>query len=195
MLKLLFLVYRVFRRLRNEISTLLFKSVISEIGTEIRVDWPFYGLGFKYMKVGSNFSASSGLRLDAFDEYAGVEHSPEITIGNNVFLGYYVHIGAIGRMEIGNNVLISSHVLITDHQHGQITPEMLEIIAKDRPLFSKGNVTIEDNVWIGEGACILDGITIGKNSVIGCNSVVTKSVPPNSVAVGIPARVIKTVST
>lgn len=193
MLRTLFLFYRVFNRLQNELSTILFKSAISRAGGGIRVNWPFYGLGYKYITIGENFTAKSGLRIEAWDEYAGVAHHPEITIGDNVIFEHQLHIGAIGKMKIGNNVLVGSHVLITDHQHGQLTPETLQMAAKDRPLFSKGNVTIEDNVWIGEGACILDGTTIGKNSVIGCNSVVTKNVPPNSVVGGIPAKVLRTI--
>jgi acetyltransferase-like isoleucine patch superfamily enzyme len=194
MFKLLFVFYRVFNRLQNELSTVLFKSAIGQYGKEIRVNWPFCGLGYKYITIGNNFTAESGLRIEAWDKYAGVPYSPEIIIGDNVSFGYYAHIGAISKMIIGNNVLIGSHVLITDHQHGRLTPETIKIMPRDRPLFSKGNVTIEDNVWIGEGVCILDGTTIGRNSVIGCNSVVTKDVPPNSVVAGVRAEVVRSIN-
>ncbi len=193
MLKIFFLFYKLLIKLQREASTLAFKSVISEAGKGLSINWPFFVMGYEYMKIGKNFSAAPGLKIAAWAENAGFKYSPEIIIGDDVSLGFSVHIAAIGKMKIGNNVLIGSHVLITDHQHGRLTPETLQILAKNRQLVSKGNVTIEDNVWIGEGVCILDGTTIGKNSVIGCNSVVTKNVPPNSVVVGVSAKVIRTV--
>jgi len=76
--------------------------------------------------------------------------------------------------------------------HGEITAEALKIPPALREVVSKGPVIIEDNVWIGEGVAIMPNLTIGKNSIIGANSVVTSTIPPNSVAAGIPARVIKT---
>ena len=65
-------------------------------------------------------------------------------------------------------------------------------VAKRR-LHSKGPIIIEDNVWIGENACILENVRIGKCSIIGANAVVTHDIPPYSVAVGVPAKVIKTI--
>jgi acetyltransferase-like isoleucine patch superfamily enzyme len=68
---------------------------------------------------------------------------------------------------------------------------MLSIPPSERKLISKGPVIIGDNVWVGEGVAILPNVTIGRNCIIGTNSVVTKSIPENSVAAGIPAKVIK----
>jgi len=102
-----------------------------------------------------------------------------------------VHIGCTNKIVIGDNVLIASRVYITDHSHGEVTIDALNIPPNFRPIISKGPVIIEDNVWIGEGVCILSGVTIGKNAIIGANSVVTKNVSPNSVVGGVPARVIK----
>ena len=61
----------------------------------------------------------------------------------------------------------------------------------ERPLISKGAVVIENNVWVGEGVVIMPGITIGENSIIGANSVVTKDVPKNTVVGGVPAKILK----
>ncbi|OHB58918.1 MAG: hypothetical protein A2Y12_17715 [Planctomycetes bacterium GWF2_42_9] len=60
-----------------------------------------------------------------------------------------------------------------------------------QPLVNPGTVQIEDEVWLGEGVCVMPNVTIGKHSVIGSNAVVTKNIPPYSVAVGIPAKVIR----
>lgn len=121
----------------------------------------------------------------------GNSYSPSITIGHNVCFNYRCHVGAINKIIIGNNVLIGSQVLITDHSHGELTKEELLISPAKRKLYSKGPVIIGDDVWIGEGACILPNVTIGHNSVIGANSVVTHDIPPFSIVGGNPARIIR----
>ena len=113
--------------------------------------------------------------------------------GDNVQLNDFVHITAHEYVSIGNNVLIASKVYISDVSHGsyigsfQSTPNETP---SSRTLVTKP-VIIEDNVWLGEGVCILPGVTIGHGTIIGSNSVVTKDIPSNSIAVGSPARVIK----
>jgi acetyltransferase-like isoleucine patch superfamily enzyme len=175
----------------NFCITFIFKLAVRDVGKGCRMCYPTYLKGTEYIQVGTKFRAGPGFRIEAWDEYLDVKYHPQIIIGNNVAVGFNVHIGAIGRMEIGNDVLIGSNVLITDHQHGRLTPEDEDILAIDRPLYSKGNVVIEDNVWIGEGVCIMDGIRIGKNSVIGANAVVLKDIPQGSVAGGIPAKILR----
>ena len=140
--------------------------------------------------IGHNFSACPGLRIECWDKYAGYSYFPQIVIGNNVSCNYRCHIGAVNKIVIGNNVLIGSQVLIIDHAHGEGNVDMFQAPI-DRKLFSKGPIVIEDNVWIGGGAILLPGVTIGKNSVIGAGSIVTRSIPENCVAVGNPCRIIK----
>ena len=89
-----------------------------------------------------------------------------ITIGNNTAIGSFCHIWGQGGVKIGNNVLIAAHCCIT-------------------------SVIIEDDVWLGYGVYVLPGICIGKGSVVGAGSVVTKDIPPYSVVVGNPAQIIK----
>ncbi len=108
-----------------------------------------------------------------------------------MIVNYHVHIGAISRLEIGNNVLIGSHVLIIDHEHGKSTAEEIIQPPVSRPLISKGPVVIEDNVWIGEGACVLPGVRVGQNAIIGANSVVTRDVAPGDIVGGTPAQTIR----
>jgi acetyltransferase-like isoleucine patch superfamily enzyme len=121
----------------------------------------------------------------------GQAFNPRVVIGNGVAINYDCHIGCVNRIEIGNNVLIASKVHITDHSHGAVDKTALATPPARRTLISKGPVIIEDNVWIGEGAVVLAGVRIGRNSIIGANAVVTKDVPADCVAGGIPARVIK----
>jgi acetyltransferase-like isoleucine patch superfamily enzyme len=148
-------------------------------------------VGAHNIVVGDNFNAYARLRLEAYDWHLGFGFSPQIIIGNNVCINYDCHIGCINKISIGNNVLIASKVFITDHFHGEIDGGILDVPPAQRKLFSKGSVIIEDNVWIGEAVAILPDVRIGFGSIIGANSVVTKSIPARSIACGIPARVIK----
>lgn len=117
---------------------------------------------------------------------------PVIEIGDGCRFGERNHITAVNRITIGSHLLTGSYVLISDNAHGSSSTDMLNIPPLERPLVSKGEVHIGDNVWIGDKACILAGVQIGNNVIIGANSVVTKDVPDNCVAAGIPAKVIKT---
>ncbi len=110
-----------------------------------------------------------------------------LLIGEGSIIGHLNHIFATGEIEIGKNVLTADKVFISDnlHEFGDIhTP----IHAQGIKQLSK--VYIGDGSWIGENVCII-GASIGKNCVIGANSVVTKDIPDYCVAVGIPAKIIK----
>lgn len=148
-------------------------------------------VGGKYIHVGKNFCSDIDVKIEAWDHHLDEVYSPEIKIGDNVFFNSRTHISAINKMEIGNGVLTGSDVLICDNNHGGSNHDELLIPPQKRKLYSKGSIIIEDNVWIGDKAVVLGGVTIGTGSVIGACSVVTKDIPPYSVAVGNPARIIK----
>lgn len=152
---------------------------------------PCYIRNPKYITIGKNFGSLNNLRLEALDEYQGEKYTPEIIIGDNVSFTADCHIGCINKIVIGNNVLIASKVYISDHSHGEIDEQIKSVAPAKRKLVSKGPVIIEDNVWIGEGVSVLPNVTIGKNSIVGANAVVTKDIPPNSIVGGVPAKILK----
>ena len=102
-----------------------------------------------------------------------------ISIGKHCAINSGVYIQGFNNVNIGNRVVLSMNVLVLDSGLD---------FNKDH---IKSFITIEDDVWIGAGAIILPGVKIGKNSIIGAGSVVTKDVPPNSVYAGNPAKFIK----
>lgn len=176
----------------DKIFSLVVKKSLSKTGSNFFIKYPADILGEKYICVGDNFSSFGRLRIEAYDNHLENVYKPSIIIGDNVSINFDCHIGCVNRIVIGNNVLMASKIFITDHMHGEISAEALKTPPSLRKVISKGPVIIEDNVWIGEGVAIMPNVTIGKNSIIGANSVVTASIPPNSVAVGIPAKVLKT---
>ena len=139
--------------------------------------------------IGKNNIFRQNVMLSTWD--CESNRSPKITIGNDCDFGRYNHITCSNQVTIGNGVLTGMFVLITDNSHGNLTIEESEIRPSLRPLFSKGEVVIGNNVWIGDKAAILAGVHIGDGAIIAANAVVTKDVPARVVVGGVPAKVIK----
>ena len=177
-----------FCRWRNFIYSHILANWFATKVNDVSIGFPARIRGGKYIILGNGFSFKSGLRMEAIDQYLNQTFSPQIIIGKNVSINNDCHIAAINKITIKDNVVIASKVFISDHFHGKSDLESLNIKVIERDLFSKGEIIIEENVWIGEGVAILSNVIIGKNSIIGSNAVVTKDVPPNTVAVGIPAK-------
>ena len=152
---------------------------------------PFDIRNRKYIHLGKNFTSGFGCRIEAFPNSKDIKFC--IEFGENVQINDFVHIGSIGSITIGDNVLIASKVYISDHNHGNyngiINDEPMSIPINRKPICKP--VSVGNNVWIGESACILPGVKIGNGAVVGALSVVTKDVPPYSIVAGNPAKVIK----
>lgn len=154
------------------------------MGINTIVEPPFYITGDRFIEVGENNLFGRFIRIEAISFFNGVSFSPRIIIGNNVVINPRTHIGAINYIQIKDNVLIGSNVLITDHLHGTTNIDDLKIQPNARKLVSRGGIIIEEDVWIGDNVVILSNVSIGRNSVIGANAVITKDVNPFSVVVG-----------
>jgi acetyltransferase-like isoleucine patch superfamily enzyme len=114
-------------------------------------------------------------------------HEGAVEIGAKTVMGQECTISAYQRVRIGDECVIADRAMFIDFDHG--------IVEVERPIRLQGiykrDVEVGNNVWIGYGACILRGVSVGDNSVIGSNSIVTKDVPANAVVGGIPARIIR----
>ena len=114
-------------------------------------------------------------------------HEGVVEIGEKTVMGQECTISAYQRVRIGEQCVIADRAMFIDFDHGSVEVE--------RPIRQQGiykrDTRIGNNVWIGYGACILRGVTVGDNAVIGTSAVVTRDVPANAVVAGVPARVIR----
>jgi acetyltransferase-like isoleucine patch superfamily enzyme len=114
-------------------------------------------------------------------------HEGEVVIGDKTVLGQECTISAYKRVRIGEQCVIADRAMFIDFDHGTVEVE--------RPIRQQGiykrDVDVGSNVWIGYGACILRGVRVGDNAVIGTNAVVTADVPANAVVGGVPAKVLR----
>jgi acetyltransferase-like isoleucine patch superfamily enzyme len=114
-------------------------------------------------------------------------HEGEVSIGAKSVLGQECTISAFQHVSIGRECIVADRVMLIDFDHG--------VTESERPIRLQGiykrDVDVGHNVWVGYGACILRGVAVGDNAVIGTSAVLTTDVPENAVVAGIPARVIR----
>lgn len=190
--RLIFPFCEIFRAIKIRLYTGYYSHEFKAFGNNSIIK-PLFQMtrGLEYISVGNDAYLGQSLQLTAWDRFGDQTFKPQIVIGNNSAIGDNSHITAINSIIIGDNVLTGKRILITDNSHGASEPELLETAPNQRPLYSKGPIVIEDNVWIGEKATILPGVRIGRGAIIGANAVVTKDIPPYALAGGNPAKIIK----
>ena len=114
-------------------------------------------------------------------------HEGEVEIGAKTVLGQECTISAFQHVSIGRECILADRVMLIDFDHG--------VVEVDRPIREQGiykrDVRVGHNCWLGYGACILRGVTVGDNAIVGTSAVVTREVPENAVVAGIPARVLR----
>ena len=163
-----------------------FKKRFASFGEGSVIHYPSLITEHENISIGKNTTILANSRIQIYNALTGRE--AKIAIGSNCYFGFHLTILAGGSINIGDDVLIASNVLITCENHG-MNPES-KIPYMNQPLKCK-DVSIGEGSWIGEKVSVMPGVKIGKKCVIGTNAVVTKSIPDYSMALGIPARVIK----
>jgi acetyltransferase-like isoleucine patch superfamily enzyme len=178
----------IYFKLRDYLSVIIYRVFLSfgfkKMGRGARIIWPLRIVGSRFVRLEDHVTLQYGAYIAALR--IGPQ-APEIDIGSGTQVGNYAHIICSRKVEIGSRVLIADRVYIADNLHEY---EDVERPVMDQPLRQIGNVSIGAGSWIGENVCIL-GCTIGKNCVIGANSVVTKDIPDYCVAFGCPAVPVK----
>jgi galactoside O-acetyltransferase len=187
-------------KLRNLIYSMIFARMGSEVYIQNGVEF----IGTKCIAIGKGVYIFKGVRIDAkghennriyLEDRVAIERNVNIGcledtcihIGEETFIGPEVSIAGPGDIKIGKHCMIAAHSGIYANHHNFADPKKL---IKHQEVIRQG-IVIEDDCWLGHGVTVLDGVTIGKGSVIGAGAVVNKNIPAFSVAVGIPARVIK----
>ncbi len=165
-------------------SSLIYKHSFKEFGYSSRIIKPLRIIHSEYMTIEKNVCIDSYAYLIATTDLV---RQPQFIIREGTKIGNFNHISCAKKLEIGKSVLTADRVYISDnfHQYNDIN---LPIIRQS--IGSKGEVYVGDNTWIGDGVCIIS-CRVGKNCVIGANSVVLDDIPDYSVAVGAPAKVVK----
>lgn len=128
--------------------------------------------------IGNKFITSNNVTILAYSK---------INFGKNVFINAYSRIVAMDKIVIGDNVTIAQFVSIIDHDHNYNIKDNILCLEG----YNKSEITIGNNVWIGDKVTITKGVTIGNNVIIGANSLVVKDVLSNTVVGGNPLRLLK----
>lgn len=141
----------------------------------------------KKITFGDNCDIAQNVVFAPLNTRHGENYPSKIIVGNGVHFGAFDRIASMNEVRIDDNVLFAAFVHVTDHSHQYEDPN---VPVTHQGVFSKGPVHIKEGAWLAFGCHILSGVTVGKNSVIAANSVVTKDVPDYTVVAGNPARII-----
>lgn len=181
-------------KIAKQIEWNYYKKRLANIGKNSQIGQNFSIINPDGISIGDNFSGGCDIALWSWNAVNIKGDDCKLIIKNNVSITDRCIISAANRIEIGNGCLLGRDTFITDNSHGEnISINELNISPHERNIFSKGPVIIGDNVWTGKNVCIMPNVKIGNGAIIGANSVVTHNIPPYSVAVGSPAKVIKTI--
>lgn len=163
------------------------RRLLTPAGRRWRTDgFVFFGHGLE-IEIGKSGRVDFGRFVWIGDRTKVRCHEGLVEIGPKTVMGQECTITAYQHVRIGEQCVIADKAMFIDFDHG--------VVEVERPIRTQGiykrDVEVGSNVWIGYGACVLRGVRVGDNSIIGTNSVVTKDVPANAVVGGIPARILR----
>ena len=164
---------------RKKINFLLYKMTASWLPISQRLSFAKKARGFWAKRIVKSFGKNVNIEK-------GATFGPEVSIGDRSGIG--INCEMYGPVSIGNDVMMGPEVIVYTSGHRF---ERTDISMMDQGFTDVKPVTIGNDVWIGRRVIIMPGVTIGDGCVIGAGAVVTKDIPPYSVAVGVPAKVIK----
>jgi len=164
----------------------LIKMRVRSWGRNSRILAPATIIGGGGITVGERVTIREHAWLNARSDWP--DGRSTLTIGDGVYIGRFVQINAWSEVEIESDVLVGDRVYISDAEHHFENREIPVLLQGD---FFKGPVRLRTGCWIGIGAVILPGVTVGKNAVVAANAVVRCDVPDYTVVGGVPARILR----
>lgn len=173
------------RRLVRHSETRWLMTALKSCGRNFRLENGAHFIHPEFISIGDDVTINSHAWFSIVP-LTGKAGAPSLKIGKGTYIGRFATIACANRIVIGEDVLISDRVFISDVFHGFSD---LTLPVSRQPLYSPGPVEIGYGTWIGIGACILPNVRVGKNCVIGANAVVTHDIPDYHVAAGVPARI------
>jgi acetyltransferase-like isoleucine patch superfamily enzyme len=174
--------------LRNRTQVQIWKQELGSVHPTTILEYPLKIFNGQCIHIGPRTRISWGSWLCGVTSYSRQRFEPEIRIGKNSYIGNHAHIIAAGKVHIGDDVLLADKVYVSDNLH-EYRDTSRTIMWND--LICCGEVHIGDGSWLGENVCVVGNVRIGRHCVVGSNAVVRQDLPDYSVAVGIPASVIK----
>lgn len=178
--------WEFFRHIRVVIYTMLMRGRFAVWSRGSRLEPSANLIAPNLVWVGCKVRICEHAWLNAKDDRG--DGMPTLTIGDMTYIGRFVHINAWRNVTIEKNVLIADRVFISDCEHSYT--DINTAIIHQGDVF-RGAVLLREGCWLGIGVVILPGVTVGRNAVVGANSVVTRDVPDYSVVGGSPAKLIK----
>lgn len=175
--------------LKKIIKKILYRPKNIVAGMNSFVMLPRLLLNKERIFLGDNVFIGPYSHINPIKSYKGMECAGLINIESNVHVGGNCQIHVINRLNIGEGSVLSEYVYVSDASHGEFNPR--DGLIMDQPLISKGPVSIGRGVFVGFGASVLPGVSLGDHCVVGARSVVTRSFPAYSMVVGAPARLVK----
>ncbi|MFH0919382.1 MAG: acyltransferase [Fibrobacterota bacterium] len=181
--------YNAFLSFKTNLFTMLIKHDFYKFGKESRINPPATVSNAAKISIGNHVIIKKHAWLNVLDN--NDPQRPSLIIGDNTYIGNSVQINAWNNVILEDHVLVADRVYISDADHN--------FTQTDKPIRTqgdsfKGKVHLKSGCWIGIGAVILPGITIGKNAIVAANALVTKDVPDNAVVGGNPAKIIKVIN-
>ena len=179
--------HKIYRKVINKIFTFIYSFSFKKLGHKSVLSVPFLVEGAKYISIDKKVYVRSNAWMSALSQENNKSDDVKLSIGESTYIGRNAHIVALKNIRIGKNVLIGDNVYIADNYH---VFDRIDLPYKDQGIGFKSEVVVGDGSWDGENVCIISS-KIGKQCIVGANSLVIDDVPDYTMVVGSPARIIK----
>lgn len=181
-------IHNTFRRLRDKVFTLLYRSSFMKLASKSTLAMPFSVDGARFISIEKKVYVKPNAWFLAVEDSKYSSTEPKLSIGENTYIGRNAHIVALKSVRIENSVLMGDNIYIADNFHQF---DRVDVPYKQQGVGFKSEVIVGEGTWLGENVCVISS-KIGKQCIVGANSVVLHDIPDYSMAVGSPAKVIKT---